>query len=282
MNDLSHQPTLPEFGGDWTDQKLSVLKKYLNAYTTALSNLNFRTVYIDAFAGAGAREEQDADGKRFIEGSAAVALNVDRPSFNELVFIEAERKYVDSLRHLVASAGAESYARMVHADANAQLAKEVGRLGAGDRAVVFIDPFGTQAHWTTIASLTRHVGIDAWILFPVGTICRLMPVLHQPVNTKIQERLDLIFGTPAWRDLYNQSQLFGDAGRLSKSAGVDEIVSLYKRQLDAEFAATASRSVSLVNSKNSRLYELLFVMTNPSTRARDLALEIADNIMKNV
>ena len=80
MNDRPYQASFPEFGGDWTDQKLSVLRKYLDAYTTALSRLDFRTVYIDAFAGAGAREVEDAEGKRFIEGSAAVALNVNTPA----------------------------------------------------------------------------------------------------------------------------------------------------------------------------------------------------------
>ena len=282
MNDRPHQASFPEFGGDWTDQKLSILRKYLNAYTTALSRLDFRTVYIDAFAGAGAREVEDAEGKRFIEGSAAVALNVNAPRFDELVFIEAEREYVDNLRNLVASAGAESYARIEHADANTRLPQEVDNLGSDDRAVVFVDPFGAEAHWGTIASLTTHVGVDAWILFPVSTICRLMPVRQKPANEKIRGTLDSIFGTPAWRDLYNQPQLFGEAGRLSKSAGVNEIVALYRSQLDAQFEVVADQSVSLRNSRNVRLYELLFMMTNPSPPAQDLALKIADHIMKNV
>lgn len=280
MNDRPYQASFPEFGGDWTDQKLSVLRKYLDAYTTALSRLDFRTVYIDAFAGAGAREVEDAEGKRFIEGSAAVALNVNTPRFDELVFIEAEREYVDNLRNLVASAGAENHARIEHADANTRLPQEVNNLGSGDRAVVFVDPFGTEAHWSTIASLTTHIGVDAWILFPVSTICRLMPVRQKPTNEKIRATLDSIFGTPAWRDLYDQPQLFGEAGRLSKSAGVDKIVALYRAQLETEFTTVADRSVSLVNSRNSRLYELLFVMTNQSSRAQEAALGIADHIMK--
>ena len=282
MNGSPRQTSLPHFGGDWTEQKLSVLRKYLNAYTTALSNLNFRTVYIDAFAGAGAREEEDAEGVQFIEGSAKIALDIHKPSFDELVFIEEDANYVSSLRNLVAETKTENRVRIEQADANTQLPIEVERLDHPDRAVVFIDPFGTQAHWKTIASLMQYPGIDAWILFPVGTICRLMPIHQQPTSAKTRERLDAIFGTPEWRDLYNQERLFGEAGRLSKTAGVDEIVALYRRQLDKEFAAIASRSVALKNSNNSRLYELLFVMTNPSIRAQELALGIADNIMKNV
>lgn len=280
MSDRAQQSFFPQFGGDWTEQKLSVLRQYLRAYTRVMSKQKFRTIYVDAFAGAGAREEEDADGRQFIEGSAKIALEVSAPTFDELVFIEQERNYVDSLRELISDSQADDHARVEQADANERLPKEVQKLAEPDRAVVFVDPFGTEVRWTTVASLMGYHGVDAWILFPVGTICRMMPVLRQPPNAKTQEKLDSIFGTPAWRDLYDQPQLFGEAGRLSKSAGVDKIVALYRTQLEAEFTAVADRSVSLVNSRNSRLYELLFVMTNQSSRAQKAALGIADHIMK--
>ena len=41
------------FGGPWTQEKLEILSRYLDAYTTALKNQPFRLIYIDAFAGPG-------------------------------------------------------------------------------------------------------------------------------------------------------------------------------------------------------------------------------------
>ena len=42
------------FGGDWTKDKLDMVERYLNAYTTALKKKDyFRLMYIDAFAGSG-------------------------------------------------------------------------------------------------------------------------------------------------------------------------------------------------------------------------------------
>ncbi len=41
------------FGGPWTKEKLAILNKYLDAYTTALKNQPFHLIYIDAFAGTG-------------------------------------------------------------------------------------------------------------------------------------------------------------------------------------------------------------------------------------
>ena len=42
-----------DFGGRWTRQKLDILERYLDAYTTVLKYRHFSLVYIDAFAGTG-------------------------------------------------------------------------------------------------------------------------------------------------------------------------------------------------------------------------------------
>lgn len=46
------------FGGDWTEQKLEMLRKYLVAYATLMNKQPFRFAYIDAFAGTGERQFQ--------------------------------------------------------------------------------------------------------------------------------------------------------------------------------------------------------------------------------
>ena len=43
------------WGGEWTDEKLGVLRGFLEAYLAALKNKPFRLGYVDAFAGAGYR-----------------------------------------------------------------------------------------------------------------------------------------------------------------------------------------------------------------------------------
>ena len=48
-------PPEHEFGGDWTQEKLTRIQKYLTAYTTIMNKQNFRFAYIDAFAGTGYR-----------------------------------------------------------------------------------------------------------------------------------------------------------------------------------------------------------------------------------
>ena len=55
------------FGGNWTDEKLTIIEKYLSAYTLALQNLPLRKVYIDAFAGDGMELSAKKRKKRKIE-----------------------------------------------------------------------------------------------------------------------------------------------------------------------------------------------------------------------
>ena len=81
------------FGGPWTEEKLAILKKYLDAYTTALKNKSFRLIYIDAFAGTGEIELTSVDEgkKEFIEGSAKIAMDVDKKPFDEYIFVEKDQ-----------------------------------------------------------------------------------------------------------------------------------------------------------------------------------------------
>jgi three-Cys-motif partner protein len=106
------------FGGNWTNEKLERVRKYLTAYTTIFKGnaraAYFETTYLDAFAGSGSRvdstsqsralqsdAEEDGDAESLQKGSARIALEVE-PSFDRYVFIEERAKRVtelEALRH---------------------------------------------------------------------------------------------------------------------------------------------------------------------------------------
>lgn len=93
------------FGGNWTEQKLDCVSKYLNAYTTIMDKQVFNFAYVDAFAGTGYRKlklEEDPnetlfpelisqDILKFRQGSARNALEV-QPRFQKYFFIEQKVK----------------------------------------------------------------------------------------------------------------------------------------------------------------------------------------------
>src|SRR5215831_12781948 len=104
-----------EFGGNWTQQKLAILREYLSPYARILHKQRLSFAYIDAFAGTGYRTTSNSDpsdnldlldqspnqeSKHFLEGSAALALSIE-PHFPTLIFIEKSAAKLAQLRQLV-------------------------------------------------------------------------------------------------------------------------------------------------------------------------------------
>jgi three-Cys-motif partner protein len=76
--------------GKWSEDKLKLLEKYLNAYTTIMKGQVWCKNgyhYIDAFAGTGKPRAKDEE--RYIDGSPIVALKIKHP-FKSYIFIEKE------------------------------------------------------------------------------------------------------------------------------------------------------------------------------------------------
>ncbi len=101
------------FGGDWTEEKLNRVSKYLKAYSTIMKEYNFTYAYIDAFAGTGYRTLKDEEepntlllpelveqeSKKFLDGSARIALQI-KPEFKKYIFIEQDENKVNELEKL--------------------------------------------------------------------------------------------------------------------------------------------------------------------------------------
>ena len=85
-----------KFGGEWTEEKLVVVSKYINFYCEALKNQNFKKIYIDCFAGSGDITMKDG---RIIDGSAKIALD-NNPSFDEYILIETNKENLNLLEKL--------------------------------------------------------------------------------------------------------------------------------------------------------------------------------------
>jgi three-Cys-motif partner protein len=158
------------FGGNWTEEKLTRVKKYLSAYTKIFtSNVAaswYKTVYLDAFAGTGYRtspstEKQaagffphDDDALSFQKGSACAALETV-PAFDEYVFIERSPEYVAELK-LLRDKFHEKADKIiiVRQEANSFIRQWCGETDwRKTRAVVFLDPYGMQVEWNTIETI---------------------------------------------------------------------------------------------------------------------------------
>lgn len=160
------------FGGEWTTRKLDVLSRYLTAYTTALRNQPFTTGYIDAFAGTGyrtmrAREEDlssellfpdlaTTESQALLDGSARLALQID-PPFDRYVFIERNRDRGEALEALRDDFPTHRDRISIRTDeANRAIREMCARDWSNHRAVLFLDPYGTQVEWETIEAIAAR------------------------------------------------------------------------------------------------------------------------------
>ncbi len=278
---------MDQFGGTWTETKLDILERYLDAYTTALKNQNFYLLYIDAFAGSGSLElkmqgSDQTNWYSFRDGSAKIAMDIADKPFDELIFIEQDKGKCDRLQSLKRSRPNRNVT-IVNADANAYL-QNLQRDWQKWRGVLFLDPFGAQVDWTTLEAIAGHKALDTWILFPSSSIARMLPKSKTPdkINSKWADTLNRVYGNESWRDLYHrssQTELFNERN-IERQSGVENLINIYKGRLRGLFnRRLLEQSIELKNSKNSKLYEFIFCVGSDSGKAIGTAKRIAKHLL---
>ncbi len=271
------------YGGQWTIEKLDILETYLEAYTTALKKQPFKLLYLDAFAGTGYVELDRGEDAEFIRGSAQRAINVRDKPFDELIFVEKDQDRCTELESLKNEYPRRNI-RIENSDANDFL-RGLRKDWRGWRGVLFLDPFATQIHWTTIEAIAGFKALDTWILFPTSAIARMLPTSKKPddIEPKWADRLTSVFGNGAWRRLYQQSpqaSLFGEPD-LERTEGVDSLLSIYKQNLQELFGDRfLEQSRTLRNSTNAPLFEFIFCVGSPAGigPARRIARHILEKL----
>lgn len=293
------------FGGDWTTQKLQVLSKYLESYTTALKDKPtpdrpFRKAFIDAFAGSGYRsirnstessaqedlfpELEAADTQSLLDGSARLALSID-PPFDKYIFIEKNAIRCQQLARLQ-----EEFVPLADVidvrlgDANTEIQKICDRDWSGHRAVLFLDPYGMQVDWKTIVAVAGTQSIDLWLLFPLGIGVNRLLTKSGKIPDSWRHRLTVLLGTEDWYDEFYEvdaaPDLLGDAGERVVKASMDVIGRYFIERLQTVFAGVADQPGVLRNSSNNPLYLFCFAVGNP--RGKPVALRIARHLLKDL
>src|SRR4030043_59860 len=285
------------FGGSWTEEKLKILKGYLDAYNTALKKQPFKRVYIDAFAGTGYRQqrknqyniqglfeelEQDKS-SQVLKGSAKLALEAN-PSFQRYIFIESDKNKIGELEKL--QEGHPEMAEqieIIQSDANEFIQNYCKEEDwKNTRAVLFLDPFATEVEWATIEAIAKTKCIDVWILFPLMAVNRLLAKNHKKV---FYDCLNRIFGPKDWFEHFYKTRtlddLFGKSvDIISKACDFDGIGSFYKNRLKTIFPGVAEEPRVFYNSRGSALFQLFFAAGN--TKGAPIAIKIAEHLIRNI
>ena len=281
------------WGGFWTDKKIDALRKYLNAYTTALKRQSFRLIYIDGFSGTGYRNLPDNDMKLFQgivdkkikEGSPFVALKT-APPFEQFIFIEKDKKALDELRTTLDLnfPKSKSKIKFMHKDVNDYIRDDLEKYWARKRAVMFLDPFSIQVNYESIKIIAKTEAIDLWILFPLMAANRLLKN-DRNILPSWREKLNALFGDNEWETKIYKTKKQGslltlDSDNVEKG-NYEVIVDFFVENLKKDFGSKGvAKPKILYSNKNTPMFALCFASGNP--KGQPIAVNIANGILQNI
>lgn len=271
---------MASFGGDWTRDKLNMVERYLNAYTTALKNTDFRLIYIDAFAGTGviSLRQSDKEERQFLEGSAIRAKRVKDKYFDDILLVEKDAR---RCAQLAVRMDGDRRIRVVKEDANCFL-RNLSYDWRKHRGVLFLDPFATEVEWSTIERVASFQALDIWILFPTMAIVRMLTLQRMP-DENHERILTRVYGDKSWQELYRpnpQFDLLNHDSSEERQKGTTGLLQIYKNRLrDLYGNRFMEDSRSLRTHTNTRLFELIFCVGNPGKKAIATAKRIARHII---
>ena len=292
---------MQNFGGNWTQEKLDRVKKYLTAYTK-IFNKNpsaqfLNTIYVDAFAGSGYIKQKskldtnnhlfpdhnNKETREFIKGSVNIALEIE-PPFDKYLFIDKNKLNTDQLKKLrLEKTQLSERIEIINEDANIYLRDWCCNVKWNKhRAVVFLDPYGMEVEWKLLQELADTQAIDLWILFPIGVAINRMFTKNEHPPENWSNMLTRLFGTDDWKEYFyrksRQTNLFGDEATLIKDTDFEIISNYFVQRLKTIFHGVAENPLPLRNSRNVPIFLLCFAAGNP--KGSSTAIKIAQDILK--
>lgn len=297
--DTNHPPgDVPEVG-PWAEAKLAILGRYLSAYTAIFRATNekrkakglkpFKTVYVDAFAGAGTARirqpdapvsgpplafletvrDQDVGVQRVIAGSPRRALELANP-FDIYVFVEQaldRLTMLEALKLEVEPRLGPGRVLIRPGDCNAYLTQQLlnpNRNWRVWRAVVFLDPFGMDVPWDTVRRLGETGAIEVFINFPLHMcIQRFIRKKPEEITGPELERLDRYFGGRGWfTEAYAaRTNMFSAEAILKREDANARLLVWYRARLAEHFGYVSAAGL-ITNTVGGPLYYLIHAGPN--------------------
>lgn len=272
-----------QFGGSWTEMKISILETYAKQFLTVFKNLpNQKLLYFDGFAGSGDIEidNQIESDVQTIEGAAIRILKIDKPrAFDMYYFVEKKKSLANSLEKKIKDLYPSKEAYIQAKDCNEKLvalAKFLrGPKGKEYKVLGFIDPKGMQLEWSSLEIL-RGLPIDLWILNPTSGTNRVL-VRKGEMEESWLRRLELFLGMEreAIKNHFYSKRptLFGDLDIIKENDPINKLHELYASRIAGNIFKYVSNPKILRNNSGAPLFHF-FMATNS-----EIALRIANSVV---
>lgn len=291
-NSIVNEP-LGSWGGPWTEKKLEAFSKYVWSYLTIMKKFPYwETIYFDGFAGSGTREFQinidlmkqlkiTEEEEITYKGAAERVLAFDKLSFDFYYFIDKNEASLANLKTKLDEKFKDKRIEYRSGDANHHITELAKALKTKNyAALVFLDPFGMQIDWKSIAEL-KSTRSDVWILVPTGIIVNRL--LDKAGKLEFSEKLQSFFGLSVEEikaHFYEEKKvqtLFGEEEIITKvSQPIEKIARLYAERMKTIWEYVTEDPLVLKNRNGTPLFHFVFASNNKN--AKKIAKQIIENI----
>lgn len=279
-----------------------MIDAYSGFFATALKNQDFQRWYIDGFAGTGRRIQTKEAGGLFeneplsstevtLEGSARRALSVV-PPYHHLVLIDERQKHFVALQALKNEFSGRDI-RPVKGDANhvipALLAGQPWanhRDAGSQRALVFLDPYGINIHFSTLQSLAACQRADVWLLVNLKALVQQLARDHEGLDESKRHAISRFMGCDDWEDRFYEFRELGanlfniDQGRAGhRKIDRYDAARFYRKRLNDAFSYV-SEPLSLRVGHIDDYFQLYCMSNSQSPKAQALIKRGVESILK--
>ena len=257
--------------GSWSEAKLSLLERYLTAFTTAVRGKSPEAIYLDLFAGEYNNQRRDQAGT--FAGSSRIAFETE-PQFTRIAMFELENQANELKLNIVQNRPNEQrWWEIFPGDCNDTVTNALLQLERYKWAptFAFLDPDGLELSWSTVEQLARwrsnkKTKVELLILFPEPALPR---VIGQAVKSgKSDVKLvDRVYGTKDWIAIYQRR--FDDCYNPKDMRA--NLVNLYRWRLEHILCYKKTHALEF-HDNNKPLYTIIFATDS----------EVGDRIMDSV
>lgn len=247
---------MARYWGFWTRGKLDLLRRYLDAFTTACKKTD-EIIYLDLFGGQ--PENRDRLTDENLDGSARIALGTQNPPFTRLRFFEVE-PYAGRLRAALEATHPDRDFRVVAGDCNQTIEGVLKELAPYNWAptFAFVDPNGPDVRWSSLEALARFKRTggyksELWMLLAAGMFIRNLPVSGR-VSPEDARKLTQMYGTEHWRAIY-QARV---DGTIPPAVAREEYVNLMRWRLEHLLGYRWTHPLEIRNERGHSIYHMIF------------------------
>ena len=251
--------------GSWTQEKLELLRQYLQAYTSILNTQKWckGCHYVDAFAGG--VQHVDKESGELIDGSPLLALQ-NQPPFASFIFIDRDEERINTRIKPLQKQFPDADIKPFVGDCNIILAEQViprfqGGKSSPYRGFIFLDPYGIDLAWETVQAIAKTQMHDVLINFSVMGVYRQLAKNKLPTEANLK-KINRLMGTEDWFSVaYKPSPqytLFDMGDNLERQSEnlAKNLTNFYAQRLKTVFSHV-SRPVTMYNSNGGPLYALI-------------------------